>query len=908
MATPSDCTQNTDPLKLVREGTGQDQRLPPALDPAYAPVDERTPAHGMVFASAYSAFLRYFDANNADVDNWWRFFSTDVSVQLAVAAVQDVTFYRSNVKSYFDFLKSLNNQSLEAELKNNLGYLFSSIGSLAQQLDALKEGLPTDHPLRGTLRNLIQSQLAQALRRLIAYYQAGRALSVVADAVPSPELSILGRQVVTFLSVITTGLSKDWIADPTAADWNAYLSTIPAEPEVYGSGPSVFDKVNHIAPHNMFTSVFDLFLKVYARLVGDAQRALDDTFHWDGHEPHYALFLAFLRLFEYARAEVNTLTRRHLEFYYREILRLKERRSQPGSTHLLVELAKQASAHQIEADALFKAGKDDRGVEAFFANDRDFVANQAKVAALKTVYRHKNIINDMLPFQDGRIFASPTASSDDGLGAKLTSADQSWHPFFNKIYHDGALAEIRMPKAEVGFAIASHYLWMVEGKRTITVDFTTTGTFAGLSSDRRDDVACLLTSEKEWFEKGAAAFATPAPGTLRLRIELSGADPAVTPYVAKTHGYNFDTGLPILLVKIRHQASSDFLYPLLQDAVIQKIELMVEVEGLKTLAVSSDFGPVDTSKPFQPYGATPVAGNALTIGSKEVFQKNLTSATIDVTWLIAPAPYKTSPSVNMDFLNDGQWKPSGITAVAVGSTSYPLSNNLGLPVVDTPDLTPNEFYATSSRHGFVRLKINDDFGQDTFQADLIDALINTTARPSPVPVGPSMSSLVVRYAVAQTIALNSSNTDTFNMRSAHFYHLAPFGQAEQHPFLSSAAKVYLVPQFKTGALNGEGESENEGEFYVGLTGLQPPQNLAVLFHVADGTAQPARRQALLAPTLELSARQRVGRFRGQCGGGSDRWAAQLRHRHSGRARRRLRRQHPAAHWNALGPCGSPIPE
>ncbi|MFO0795319.1 MAG: hypothetical protein U0586_14810 [Candidatus Brocadiaceae bacterium] len=32
---------------------------------------------------------------------------------------------------------------------------------------------------------------------------------------------------------------------------------------------------------------------------------------WDRHEPHYALFLAFLRLFEFARTEMNTITGRH---------------------------------------------------------------------------------------------------------------------------------------------------------------------------------------------------------------------------------------------------------------------------------------------------------------------------------------------------------------------------------------------------------------------------------------------------------------------------------------------------------------------------------------------------------------------------------------------------------------------
>jgi hypothetical protein len=73
------------------------------------------------------------------------------------------------------------------------------------------------------------------------------------------------------------------------------------------------------------------------------------------------LFLAFLRLFELVRADINTLTGRHLDFYYRQILRLKEKAAEPGHVHLLVELARQVSSHELQAGQLFKAGKDEPG-------------------------------------------------------------------------------------------------------------------------------------------------------------------------------------------------------------------------------------------------------------------------------------------------------------------------------------------------------------------------------------------------------------------------------------------------------------------------------------------------------------------------------------------------------------------
>ena len=158
---------------------------------------------------------------------------------------------------------------------------------------------------------------------------------------------------------------------------------------VYGSKTGTFNRINHIATHNLFTSIFDQFLKVYARIVNEAGQVLEESLtKWNCHEPHFALFLAFLRLFEHARTELNTLTGRHLDFYYRDILRLKEKEAEPGKAHLLLEIARQISEHEVEAGELFKAGKDDLGKDVFFANDRTLVANRAEVAALKTVYRH----------------------------------------------------------------------------------------------------------------------------------------------------------------------------------------------------------------------------------------------------------------------------------------------------------------------------------------------------------------------------------------------------------------------------------------------------------------------------------------------------------------------------------------
>src|SRR5438552_11976873 len=124
MPTPEDCSQNTAPLKVVREGTNQDQRLAAPLDPLYAPINERSVAYNMVFGQGYAALLKYFDATNTATGNWVRFFGNDVSVQLATVAIEDVSAYVANTKVWFDYLNNLENASNKAQLKDTLGFLY----------------------------------------------------------------------------------------------------------------------------------------------------------------------------------------------------------------------------------------------------------------------------------------------------------------------------------------------------------------------------------------------------------------------------------------------------------------------------------------------------------------------------------------------------------------------------------------------------------------------------------------------------------------------------------------------------------------------------------------------------------------------------------------------------------------
>ncbi len=840
MSDQADCSQNVDPLKLVREGTVQSARSPKALEPAYVPVNERGVAHNLVFAQNYAALLKYFDSNDTEVGDWTPFFNGDIAALLAVPAIEDIDAYTSSTQSWFDYLNELENRSNEPELMDRLGYLYGGVASLARALDNLKQALPGDAPLRGTLQNLIQTQLAPAFKRLIAYYQGAISLGLV--KAPEPPVQILRARAVTFDSVMNASpaaLSSDWSG---GMPWATYVGGITQDVSVYGPAGSVFEQVNHCSTHTLFKSGFDQFLKVFARIVGEAKQAFERSLtETDTHEPHYALFLAFLRLLEYARSSGNTLTQRHLDFYYRDVLGLKEKSAEPAHVHLLAELAKQTSSRHFKPGELFKAGKDAAGKDAFFVNAADFVANQAKVTARSTIYRHGGECVGGKMLHKGRLFASPVADSDDGLGAPLTSPDGSWHPFFKKLYADAALTEIRMPEAQVGFAVASHHLLTAEGRRWIIAVLTVSGytgpvldaSWSNLDQvDFAADVTCRLSAEKGWLSKRPFLFVPAAADAFWLVVEIDGGDPAIVPYSAKAQGYNFQTDQPMLLVTLNQDDTRRYGYSAFQGVAVSKIALSVYVDDLKSLAASNDFGPLDTAKPFQPFGTSPIAGSSLIIGSTEIFQKNLSHAWINMTWLTPPAVHPSSgalPNVEVYFLGAGEWSKTS-TLRPLSSTNYDLTDDLSNPVVDEPDFSPNTFYGTQSRHGFVKLRLTGNLGQDTYQSDLIKFLRKDQAATEPgskPPMGPSASSLSMGYVAESVLVLDTANKDSYGNRSGRFFHLTPFGTAEQHPYLNGKGKVYLYPQF-----------EFEAEFYVGVSGLVPPQNLSLLFQVVDGTANP----------------------------------------------------------------------
>lgn len=893
----ADCGENKNPLQ--RGGTSQKERSLDALKPTYVSVDEHEYKDWIVFANEFAGFLNYFDANNNLSGTWQPFFTSDISSQLGSIAIQDVDIYREEIKKRFDFLKKDDNHNDITGLEKNLNELFSAILTLSKALDDYYKKLSSSVTLKDTLLNLIQSKLAPALNRVISYYKEANSLNyLTVDSFNG--WRILNSDVQDAAVILNNGLSDNWIIG-SATNWTNYVnglagdlnlfSTALADDATLTNDQKEYLRIQHGANHNLFSSIFDQYLFAFTKITTEASLELEKSLtDWDSHQPHYALFLAFLKLFKYAQQQVNSITKRHLDFYYKEVLRLAPKEAQPNHAHVLVELAKQVDSYLLKKATPLKAGKDSAGKDVIYTLDADSTFNKAKVVSLRSVYKasaddsikdYSETSTPTIQNNSGRLFASPIANSEDGLGKELTGTNKEWHPFVHKEFTEGNLTAISMLEAKIGFAIASHYLYLTEGERKVSVTLSTSSN----SLLHEKQIECYLTTAKGWLKVASPSLTRSSTSPALISFTLTGDLPAIENYNAAVHGGTFNCALPILKVHLLQEDLTPYEYEVLKDITITSVEVKVEVgmdsafnqKGLKNLLLSNDNGPLDASKPFMPFGSQPKIDSTFVIGNKEVFSKKHSQIKLNIEWAALPAQadikFDTSssteiPNVDAKFLTGKVW--ANTTDLVTGNTVISSLNNIS--ILDQTSKTVSLFSSTqtlpdkdtvayadaylpfdsNSSKGFLQLRLKSDFGYklylETLTAYLIDqsktSPTSTPAKPTE-PYTPLIQSLYLSYSAYQNTDLTSTSSTTFDEREIRFFHVYPFGEAEQHAYLSkennNTDPIYLLPQFKHWGKDKDNITiavYHCGEFYIGVENLEANDAVNILFQALEGSTDP----------------------------------------------------------------------
>ncbi|MEL6867144.1 MAG: hypothetical protein AAFP19_22155, partial [Bacteroidota bacterium] len=355
----SNCCETIHPL--IHNGTSQAQRILAALDPAYFKIDERSPADLIAFAYQFARLLNYYDGHNSVYGDWQAFFESDDTTMLAIIATTENQPIFENYKTAENLYEEEGIATASTVDLVVLNKVLNPIYKIAALTQSFYKRL--DHePLSIEISKQIRENLATALKEMLIPYEKNN---------PSPvnDYSVFFNDTWGLDQSILNGISVD----------DSIITVQPSGSE------SQQNKVE--ANIDKLQNLFNIFYSALLQIIQSANRYLEDRLaNFDEHQPHIALFVTFLKLFQSAQDQLNGLNKAHLDFYYKEVLKLSKRAAEPDRVHLIFELAKNLEDFLLQEGTTFKAGKDDTGVELIYENEENIVLNRAIVAQLKSIY------------------------------------------------------------------------------------------------------------------------------------------------------------------------------------------------------------------------------------------------------------------------------------------------------------------------------------------------------------------------------------------------------------------------------------------------------------------------------------------------------------------------------------------
>lgn len=848
---------------LQWNGATQSERLLKALVPEYIKIDERSVSDFLAFSEKYAELIQYYDINNSKEGDWKDFFKDDLSVFLASIISTDLRKIEREHASYImelenaprmedrlDALKQLYTQVLE------MATLIDSWYQHSLQMNRLKPG-DTDE-LENELENAIKQQLSNNLMELLGYdrelefYPAGNfSRSEIREKfhyIWFPKLELLATRAIEIDQVD--------VADQVLR----YTKKIRIQ---FRTFYSVMSYIVQIAPKYLQASLTEK----------------------DDHRPDIALFIAFLHLFKYNQNQLNTLTEKHLDFYYYDVLKLKERGYAPDQVNVYLDLAKHIDKFYLEEGTLLNAGVDESGTPIQYKTDYGIELNRAQIESAKTLFVSKNPkigIGSSYRLITN-VYAAPIANSRDGLGKRFINNEEEW-PAFGEELLERPESERQMTFADLGWAVAAPILEMEEGHRIVTLrlEFEKSSMYTlnllikdisknqeisredAFSKVFRNSLNVFFTTEEGWVKANTCEVLPPedwAVPEITLVATLNSSAPSIVGYNKEALGDDYKTKHPVM--KIVHQNTDVvFSYSFLKELMLEKMMIDVTVQGIRQLRLFNEYGILESSIPFQPFGAIPKVGSYLLIGKAELFKKDLTDLQVNIEWHNIPDHKKglrgyfkeyglgitnDAYKIRVSALSEGQFFPAAednLREYRLFEDSeedrYRIADDTILDDLDLKsfnispdyDLKLPSVFNSEIRSGYMKLEVTSPsvgFGHDDY-SNIYAKIIAYNANPKrkgpelPLPKQPwvpVVRSLSLDYSATAQINVLSIGSIRSDAVAEQLFHIHPFGIIKTFDKGRPSNRA-LLPAY-----------DEEAYLYLGIKDLNPPSTLSIYFELKE---------------------------------------------------------------------------
>lgn len=587
--------------------------------------------------------------------------------------------------------------------------------------------------------------------------------------------------------------------------------------------------------------------------------------------PHISLYLGFYQLYKYAQKNINNLTEKHLDLFYKNYLKQKEKPPKPVNTFAAIKLFEESENVALKKNSRFLTDLSADGQELTYLNEESEILSNNQIAQLHQLFIGKNKYIDYNT-------ASQPITNIYKKDLDVSSFEET--PIFGE---DQMLIPNNlqnMAECEIGFAISSKEFLLSKGNRKITMTLELNMSSTEILSTLLLEICgkeeksietvfnnvffnafnISITSTEGWLEPTDISVVPPKDWLIQpeicIEFELLAFQAGTANYDPELHeGYHFESNEPIVLFTINQDKDYN---PLLFLSVIElnKIHFEISVNSLTPEFVENDEGETDISSAVEIFGPSPRAGSKVKIFEKEIFYKNIQK--LEVSWENSPIPNETqdykshyleyergisndSFKIKATFFDDLENQKIMLNAGSAINFFAEDEDNLlksertlkfDLDRVLTEKSVRNS-HLRNPRNSFLELSLVEPsfgFGYDIYNQvynKYVSKIsekngLNENLNPPKDPIAPKIKNLKIGYNSQFSIYLNPTHFSK-NSKSTHtqIYHVLPFG---------------LEKIFKNGTSSTQSILTNfnfEGALYIGLSGEKLPEHLTFLFNLKE---------------------------------------------------------------------------
>lgn len=595
------------------------------LKPNSIKLDGRNQSDYLRFLSDFSTLINFYNQNNELKNDWSPFLLKDPFILLSTISnfpiIELKARYEDELKSLQKFKTGTNHtksieiyssQDIEI-ISEGVKVLLTQLLNFFQQLQLWTHYLDHNHknfPLKKYLIKRIRNQFGPLLWDILSFKE---------QLIVSSTLHIKQEKIENIFKGFNP---KVWnVGIPPEFSWQKQGFSKPLDSET-------LDLIYHYLKQvGEDVLLFMGVLKQEAKL--EIERLELKTAY-----PDTVLLRCFVELLYSQLQPFNSISKKHLDFYYSRVLKQKKQDAIMDRVFASVKLGKSFNQFELDGGKLFNAGMYPNKETILFENLNNTQLNQAEIIKAYTLSK-KNLDNNSFEiFLNQRELPSQILYKPEG-------EIESWAAFGE--------ATATSSQVKMGIALGSPMLYLEEGKRVITINLS----FANkVPLNLIQNTSTFLSTNNSWLKlekhkdsPSKIEYSVPATrikyddqiianddkdcvSEVTLKITLQPEIPPIVPFSENPDGYYCPW--PLICFRFSEYGSNCNL------PVLKIVEFTVDVCGLVDLELANDTGSLSSKKPYQLFGPSPFIKSNFFIGSSEIFSKPLSQLNFTLDWSTLP--------------------------------------------------------------------------------------------------------------------------------------------------------------------------------------------------------------------------------------------------------------------------------